>query len=88
MKNVKWRNNPPWINGDIVHALRKKESARPKFLSSPADFLRAKFKEETAVICGVEQMFHCFYVNPELRDFLPFFGLKITLPMVTPSIFV
>lgn len=46
------------------------------------------WKEETAVTCSVEQMFHSFYVNHNLRGFLPFFGLKITLPMVTPSTFV
>jgi len=44
MKNVKGRNNPSWINGDIVHALSKRESTRQKFLSSPTDFLRAKFR--------------------------------------------
>ena len=49
-KNIKGRNNPPWINGDIVHALRKKESARQKFLSSPTDFLRAKFRELRAKV--------------------------------------
>ncbi|XP_068739481.1 uncharacterized protein [Montipora capricornis] len=49
-KNIKGRNNPPWINGDIVHALRKKESARQKFLSSPTDSLRAKFRELRAKV--------------------------------------
>ena len=49
-KNIKGCNNPPWINGYIVHALRKKESARQKFLSSPTDSLRAKFRELRAKV--------------------------------------
>lgn len=44
-KNIKGHNNPPWINGDIVHALRKKESTRQKFFSSPTDSLRAYLRE-------------------------------------------
>lgn len=33
-------------------------------------------KEETAVTCDVEQIFHNFYVNPEHRDFLRFLWFK------------
>lgn len=33
-------------------------------------------KEETAVPCDVEQVFHNFYVNPEHRDFLRFLWFK------------
>ena len=33
-------------------------------------------KEETAVTCDVEQIFHSFYVNPEHRDFLRFLWFK------------
>ena len=33
-------------------------------------------KEETAVTCDVEQVFHNFYVNPEHRDFLRFLWFK------------
>lgn len=49
-KNFKGYNNPPRINGDIVHVLRKKESERQKFLSSPTDFLRTKFRELRAKV--------------------------------------
>ena len=33
-------------------------------------------KEETAVTCDIEQMFHSFHVNPEHRDFLRFLWFK------------
>ena len=33
-------------------------------------------KEETAVTCDIEQMFHSFHVNPENRDFLRFLWFK------------
>ncbi|XP_068680600.1 uncharacterized protein [Montipora foliosa] len=34
------------------------------------------WKEETAVTCDIEQMFHGFYVNPEQGDFLRFLWFK------------
>ena len=33
-------------------------------------------KEETAVTCDIEQMFHSCYVNAEHRDFLGFLWFK------------
>jgi CRISPR/Cas system-associated exonuclease Cas4 (RecB family) len=42
---IKGRNSPPWINGSIIHEIRKKEAVRRKLRSSPSDALLAKFKE-------------------------------------------
>ena len=33
-------------------------------------------KENIAVMCDIEQMFHSFYVDPSHRDFLRFLGFK------------
>jgi hypothetical protein len=44
-KKIKGRNSPPWVNGSIIHEIRKKEEVRRKLRSSPSDTLLAKFKE-------------------------------------------
>ena len=44
-KTVKNINSPPWINGEILHAIRKKETVRRKLKSSPTDALSKKFRE-------------------------------------------
>ena len=43
-KKIQGRNSPPWINGSIIHEIRKKEAVRRKLRSSPSDALLAKFK--------------------------------------------
>ena len=44
VKTISNFNNPPWINGEIIHAIRKKETVRRKLKTSPTDVLRNKFK--------------------------------------------
>ena len=44
-KKIKGKNSPPWITGDIIHSLRKKEAIRQKLKKSPTSHLREKFKE-------------------------------------------
>ena len=46
-KRIKGRNTPPWINGEIIHAIRKKETVRQKLKRSPTKSLNDKFKELT-----------------------------------------
>ena len=35
VKTISNVNNPPWINGEIIHAIRKKETVRRKLKTSP-----------------------------------------------------
>ena len=44
----------------------------PDMLNALIGVLSRFRKEETAVTCDIEQMFHSFYVNPEDRDLLRF----------------
>ena len=45
LKNIRRKNGPPWLTGDILYLLRKKESVRKKLKSSPQNnLLREKFK--------------------------------------------
>jgi hypothetical protein len=44
-KKIKGRYSLPWINGSVIHEIRKKEAVRRKLRSSPSDALLAKFKE-------------------------------------------
>ena len=61
-KKIKGRNSPPWINGSIIHEIRKKEAVRRKLRSSPSDALRAKFKElRTKVKTMVRESRERFY---------------------------
>ena len=43
-ENISNVNNPPWINGEIIHAIRKKETVRQKLKTTPTDILKNKFK--------------------------------------------
>ena len=43
-KTISNVNNPPWINGEIIHAIRKKETVRRKLKTTPTDILKNKFK--------------------------------------------
>ena len=45
MKKIRNINSPPWINGEIIHAIKRKETVRRKLKSSPTDALRNRFKE-------------------------------------------
>jgi hypothetical protein len=45
MKKIKGRNPAPWVNGTILNAIRKKDSARQKLKASPNNFrLQQQFK--------------------------------------------
>ena len=44
-KIIKGRNSPLWINGGIVHALKRKEAVQKKLKKSPTDALKNIFKE-------------------------------------------
>ena len=43
-KTISNVNNPPWINGEIIHTIRKKETVRWKLKTTPTDILKNKFK--------------------------------------------
>lgn len=45
IRTIKNINSPPWINSEIIHAIKKKETVRRKLKSTPSDALLAKFKE-------------------------------------------
>jgi hypothetical protein len=54
MRKMKGRNPAPWINGAILTAIRRKESARQKLKSSPNNYLlQQKFK---TLRCEVKRM--------------------------------
>ena len=44
-KRIKGRNFPPWMNGNIMYEIRKKEAVRKKLKSSPSDSLNNRFKQ-------------------------------------------
>lgn len=48
----------------------------PEWMNGLVGVLSRFRKEETAVSCDIEQMFHNFAVNPEHRDFLRFLWFK------------
>jgi hypothetical protein len=45
MRKIKGKNSPPWITGDILHMIKKKESVRRKLRTSSSVYLIAKFKQ-------------------------------------------
>ena len=49
-KKIKGRDSPPWMNGNIIQTIKKKEAARRKLKSSPTDALRTRFKELRATV--------------------------------------
>ena len=53
-------------------SLNKALIAGPDQMNSLVGVLMRFRKENVAVMCDVEQMFHSFHVNPEHRDFLRF----------------
>lgn len=48
----------------------------PDMMNALVGVLSRFRKEETAVTCDIEQMFHSFHVSPEHRDFLRFLWFK------------
>ena len=50
IRTIKNINSPPWINSEIIHAIKKKETVRRKLKSTPSDVLRVKFKELRAKV--------------------------------------
>ena len=44
-KTVKNVSSPPWINGEIIHEIKRKETVRRKLKSFPTDALRNTYKE-------------------------------------------
>ena len=52
------------LNGNLLQG--------PDQLNSLVGVLNCFWKDEVALTCDVEQMFHSFYVNPASRDFLRF----------------
>ena len=42
------KNKPPWITGEIIHALRKKEAACSKLKKSPTDYQQQKYRDMRA----------------------------------------
>ena len=42
-KKIKGKNSPPWINGEIIYAIKKKEAARRRLKKSPSNLHREKF---------------------------------------------
>ena len=49
IKTICTVNNPPWINGEIIHAIRKKETVCQKLKTSPTDVLSEKQVQGSAV---------------------------------------
>ena len=49
-KKIKGRDSPPWMNGNIIQTIKKKEAVRRKLKSSPTDALRTRFKELRATV--------------------------------------
>lgn len=48
----------------------------PDLMNSLIGVLTRFRKDDVAITCDIEQMFHSFYVNPEHRDFLRFLWFK------------
>ncbi len=49
-KCVDSRRTPPWITGNILHLIRKKVTARKRFLSRGTDYLKEKFNNLRAEV--------------------------------------
>ena len=43
-KKIKGRNPLPWINSDILHKIKKKDSIRRKIKAKPTSYLKEKYK--------------------------------------------
>ena len=54
------------------HSLNQHLLQGPDQLNNLVGVLTRFRKEQTAVTCDIEQMYHSFYVNPEHRDYLRF----------------
>ena len=49
-QNNKGKSSPPWITGDIMCMIRKKESVRRKLKHSSSTYLSAKFKQLRSMV--------------------------------------
>lgn len=49
-KKIRGRNSPPWISGEILHAIKKKARIRRQFIRSRTDHLKEKFKRQRSVV--------------------------------------
>jgi hypothetical protein len=80
-KTIRKRNCPPWITGDILHLLRKKETVRKKLKSSPQNnTLREKFKSLRArakhlIRESRENYFESFDIRRQPKRFWSLFKL-------------
>ena len=50
IKRVRNRKYVPWITGEILHNIKKKNSVRQRLKKSPNDYLHEKFKSPRATI--------------------------------------
>ena len=49
-RKIKGKSSPPWITGDILYMIRKKESVRRKLKHSSSTYLSAKFKQLRSMV--------------------------------------
>ena len=49
-RKIKGKSSPPWITGDIMYMIRKKESVRRKLKHSSSTYLSAKFKQLRSMV--------------------------------------
>ena len=57
-------------------SLNKQLLPGPDLMNSLLGVLKRFRRENYAIMCNIEQMFHSFYVNPEHRDFLCFLWFR------------
>ncbi len=62
-KYVHPRRSPPWITPTILHQIRKKVTARKRFLARGTDYLKEKFtKLRTEVKKAIEKSREAFFL--------------------------
>ena len=69
-KCVDYRRTPPWITRNILHQIRKKVTARKRFLSRGTDYLKDKFNQLRAEVKrSIQESRKLFYsslrINPK-----------------------
>ncbi len=92
-KYVHPRRSPPWITPTILHQIRKKVTARKRFLARGTDYLKGKFtKLRTEVKKAIEKSREAFFsslgstlrVNP--KRFWSVFKIKSTSGSIPNSV--
>ena len=68
VKTISNVNNPPWINGEIINAIRKKETVRRKLKTSPTDVLRNKFKALRSKVKRLITESRCQFISESLSN--------------------